>query len=87
MNKPGYKTSEFWLSVAAVVIGAVMGSGVLDQSATPADNQIFGLLASVLGALGYTVSRAWTKGNEAKRDAVVAASAAASGPPANPPKP
>jgi hypothetical protein len=57
--KPGYKTTEFWLSVAAMLVGAALASGVF-----PADSsgdQILGLAATVLASLGYTVSRTIAK--------------------------
>lgn len=53
--KPGYKTTEFWLSFAAVVVGIVVASGVV-----PADTgweRALGLVVSGLAALGYTGSR------------------------------
>lgn len=56
--KPGYKTSEFWLSVAGMVVGAVLGAGL------PEDNivmKVAGLAGSVLIALGYQVNRSWVK--------------------------
>lgn len=27
--KPGYKTTEFWLSFAAIIVGAVQASGIV----------------------------------------------------------
>lgn len=53
--KPGYKTTEFWLSLAAVLVGAVAASGVI-----PAETvweRIVGLVVSALAALGYTGAR------------------------------
>lgn len=53
--KAGYKTTEFWLSLAAVAIGAVTASGVI-----PADSvweRVIGLVVAGLAALGYTGSR------------------------------
>lgn len=53
--KPGYKTTEFWMSVAACALGAFLASGAL-----PEENfatQIAGVILSGLTALGYTVSR------------------------------
>ena len=54
-NKPGYKTTEFWLSLCAVALGAVVGSGVI-----PVDGpwvQVVALLNTALVAMGYTGSR------------------------------
>jgi len=57
--KPGYKTTEFWLSLAAMVIGAAMASGAFGDESTL--GKIVGLAASVLGALGYTITRGAVK--------------------------
>ena len=57
--KPGYKTTEFWMSVAACALGAFLASGAL-----PEENfatQIAGVVLSGLTALGYTVSRFMVK--------------------------
>lgn len=54
-NKPGYKTTEFWLSLCAVALGAVVGSGAI-----PVDGpwvQVVALLNTALVAMGYTGSR------------------------------
>ena len=57
--KPGYKTTEFWLSLAAMVIGAGMASGSFGDESTL--GKVIGLAASVLGALGYTITRGAVK--------------------------
>lgn len=74
MNKPGYKTTEFWLSVAAFFIGALLASGVVTHDPTL---QGLGLIASALSALGYEAGRSLVKSNEAKSMAVLAAAKAA----------
>ena len=54
-KKPGYKTTEFWLSLCALALGAVIGSG-----AVPSDGpwvQVVALLNTALVAMGYTGSR------------------------------
>lgn len=58
-HKPGYRTTEFWLSVASSVLGALFASGVLSDGSTAA--KIAGLAAAALGAAGYSVSRAVVK--------------------------
>jgi len=57
--KAGYKTSEFWLSLAAVIIGAVSSSGLLP--AMSKESQIAGIITAVLASLGYTASRTIAK--------------------------
>lgn len=56
--RPGWKTSEFWLSLAAQAVSAAMASGVLTSS--PAV-QAVGLAGAILTAMGYTASRASVK--------------------------
>lgn len=81
-SKPGYKTTEFWLSLATILVGAVMASGVLDSLGTEHWLvKVVGIVMSVLGALGYSTSRAFVKNSDNKLAAVVAASSA------NPQKP
>ena len=58
-TKPGYKTSEFWLSLAAVVVGLLYAAGVVADGS--AFDKVLALAASLLGALGYTVSRGGVK--------------------------
>lgn len=65
--KAGWKTTEFWLTLAASVIGGLMASGLL-----PADSQwekLAGLGVMVLASLGYTSSRGAAKRREANKDA------------------
>ena len=57
--KPGYKTSEFWLSAGATVVGLVIASGALPE--TGVWGKVIALLAAALTALGYTVSRGMAK--------------------------
>ena len=54
-NKPGYKTTEFWMSLIAVVLGALVASGTFSLEGTA--SQIVGLVQSALVALGYTGAR------------------------------
>jgi predicted tellurium resistance membrane protein TerC len=53
--KPGYKTTEFWLAFAAVMLGAFVASGAVPLEGTA--SQIVGLIQSALVALGYTGAR------------------------------
>lgn len=57
--KPGYLTTEFWLKVAALILTALFASGVIPTSGPAA--QITAIAATILGALGYTVSRTMVK--------------------------
>ena len=65
--KQGYKTTEFWISLMAVLIGAAMSSGAIESDIIL---QGLGLVSTALGALGYSTSRAITKAGEAKSNAI-----------------
>lgn len=54
-TKPGYKTTEFWMSLIAVAIGAVQASGVVPMEGPW--GQILGMVTAALVALGYTGAR------------------------------
>lgn len=56
--KPGYATTEFWLSLAATALTALFASGVMTSNTALA---IAGMAATVLTALGYKVSRTMVK--------------------------
>jgi hypothetical protein len=57
--KPGVKTTEFWLSLLSVLLGAFMGSGLLPGD-SPAVRGAGAILAA-LTALGYSISRGLAK--------------------------
>lgn len=59
MQNPGWKTSEFWITLVIISLSAFWGSGVVgDGSQT---DRIFGFIASVAQGLGYTMSRGIAK--------------------------
>jgi hypothetical protein len=64
-QKPGYKTTEFYLSLCALVCGTIMASGAVSDTGTIA--KICGGVLSVLAALGYTVSRTVVKSTDVLR--------------------
>jgi len=57
--KPGWKTSEFWLTVAAMLVGLFVASGILPTEHLAM--KICGFALAALTSLGYTVSRAGVK--------------------------
>lgn len=83
-QKPGWQSSEFYLSLAAMLVGFVMSAGLFPDGSPVL--KALGLAASLLGALGYTVQRGLLKANGNKTAALVAAAAAAPSAPANPPQ-
>ena len=66
-TRPGYRTTEFWLSLAAMLLGAAFASGLLacpTEGCGPTMQAIIrlaGVAATVLGGFGYTVSRGIAK--------------------------
>ena len=64
-TKPGYKTTEFWLSAVATLIGIVLASGAMDTVAADSwVTKVVGGVVAVLAALGYTASRAKVKAKD-----------------------
>lgn len=57
--KPGYKTTEFWLKLAAMLVTALYASGAIPTEG--AATRIVAMAATILGALGYTVMRGVAK--------------------------
>lgn len=55
--KPGWKTSEFWLTLIAVVLTALLP--YFDNSSTVA--QTVSVFLAILAALGYTAARTIVK--------------------------
>lgn len=58
-QKPGYKTTEFWLTFAALVVGLLIASGVLDEGGEAL--KVAAFVSSALASLGYSFSRGKTK--------------------------
>ena len=57
--KPGYKSTEFYLSSLALILGIVLASGALPEGGMA--TQIVGGVLSLLATLGYTASRTQVK--------------------------
>lgn len=55
----GIKTSEFWFSVVAAIAGLLYASGVIAPES--GGDKILGLVATILSAMGYTISRGIAK--------------------------
>jgi hypothetical protein len=70
MVKPGIRTTEFWLSLAALIFGGLALFGVISpddvEPATQAVGQIAGGVITILAIFGYTVSRGLAKRNGGK---------------------
>lgn len=59
MDKPGYKTTEFWLTLAAAMVGLFIASGAVGSDHIAM--KIAGFAAAALASLGYSVSRGIAK--------------------------
>ena len=70
----GYKTTEFWLGIAAVVISAVLAAGIVPDGSLV--GKLIGIASVVLTSLGYTVSRGLVKASATKASAIAIAAAA-----------
>ena len=57
--KPGYKTTEFWLTAGATFVGLAIASGVIPE--TGIWPKVVGLVVAAFTAMGYTVSRGMAK--------------------------
>ena len=61
-TKPGYKTTEFWLSILATGLGFLLASGAMDSVTEDSwIAKLIGGLVAVLATLGYSASRAKVK--------------------------
>ena len=60
--KPGWKTTEFYMKAAAVVVGLVLASGIFEPESCSGNwcgvvLRVAGLVAATLGSFGYTYVR------------------------------
>lgn len=58
-SKPGYKTTEFWLTVVATAVGFALTSGLIGEGSQV--EKLLGMAAQVLSTMGYSVSRGIAK--------------------------
>ena len=62
--KPGWKTTEFWVTNIVILCSLLWGADILDPDATGTANKVFGFVVTALSGLGYTVSRGLAKGSK-----------------------
>ena len=55
--KPGYRTTEFWLTLLAELVGFLLASGAVAAEGEGIWPKIIGGGIALLAALGYTVNR------------------------------
>ena len=58
-TKPGWKSTEFWLSAMASVVGAIMATGAVEGES--ALGKVVGVAAIALVSMGYSISRGAAK--------------------------
>ncbi len=68
-EKPGWKTTEFWLTILAYLIGAFMSSGALADDSQVL--QYFGMAQMILAKLGYDHARKGVKASASHAKAVL----------------
>ena len=59
--KPGYKSTEFWITLCVTLASLAWGAGVVDPEGSSNADKVFGFICSAAAALGYTVSRGLAK--------------------------
>lgn len=64
-TKPGFKTTEFWISIVTIIIGALAAGGYITSSEaselSDALAPLAGAIVTGLAACGYAVSRGLSK--------------------------
>jgi hypothetical protein len=57
--KPGWQTTEFWLSTLATLVSLAYATGLVHQGTST--EKVLGFVAAALATMGYSVSRAIVK--------------------------
>lgn len=60
--RSGYKTSEWWLALAAMIIGILISSGLIGD--TSPIGKALAFIASALASVGYSYSRGMAKASQ-----------------------
>jgi hypothetical protein len=55
--KSGYKSTEFYCSLGAILLGAVVSLGLADPDGAGTWDKVVGVLCTLAAAFGYTISR------------------------------
>lgn len=70
-KKPGFKTSEFWLSLAAVAVNAAIASEAFAPSSGAM--KVLAMASGLLAAMGYGAQRYFLKKEQAAAEVIKAA--------------
>lgn len=60
-QKPGYKTTEFWLSALTTLVGTLWASGAMSPESADAVEKVIGLIVGAVANVGYAISRGLAK--------------------------
>ena len=61
MIKPGYQTSELYVTIAGMIVAALAGLGIVKPANATAAQQITLSIILAIAPLGYTALRTWLK--------------------------
>lgn len=59
--KPGYLTTEFWMSIGVAVVGLLIGYGVLTSEEADLWLALIAAIIPAIVTVGYSISRAIVK--------------------------
>ncbi len=59
--KPGWKSTEFWITVSVTLASLAWGAGIVDPEGASNADKVFGFICSAAAAFGYTISRGLAK--------------------------
>ena len=62
MSSPGYKTTEFYLTLLAQLLAAFLAAGALPEAHLAV--KVAAFVVAALAQLGYTAGRAYVKGKD-----------------------
>ena len=57
--KPGFKTTEFWITVVVTVVSLLLASGAFEEASGV--GKVLALAAAALASAGYSVARGVVK--------------------------
>ena len=73
--KPGWKTTEFWVTVVAQILGIMALSGVITPEASGemagAVEQVTGGVMVLISQISYAIARAKAKGDDVQARALI----------------
>ncbi len=59
--KPGYLTTEFWMSIGVAIVGLLIGYGVLTSEEADLWLALIAAIIPAIVTVGYSISRAIAK--------------------------